>query len=53
MTDKLLKISNTHEGRDKFCKAAQYMIKIIISSSSNKDTVEWLTPIFSKILIHI
>lgn len=53
MTDKLLKISNTHDGRDKFCKAVQYMLKIVISSSSNKETVEWLTPVFSKVLIDI
>ena len=51
MTDKLLKISNTHDGRDKFCKAVQYMLKIIISSSTNKETIEWLTPVFSKFIL--
>ena len=46
--DQVIKLGNTHEGRDKFCKAMQYFLKIVISSSKSKETVDWLTPTFSK-----
>ena len=45
--DKIVKFQSTHEGRDKFNKAVQYLLKILISSSSNKDFINWLTPAFS------
>ena len=44
----IISLGNTHEGRDKFCKALQYMLKVVISSSTSKDLIERLTPSFSK-----
>lgn len=46
--NKLIKLGNSHEGRDKFLKGAQYLIKVLVSSSDNKDLKEYLTPSFSK-----
>lgn len=46
--NKIVKISNTHEGRDKFLKGAQYLIKVLVSSSDSKDFKDYLTPTFSK-----
>jgi hypothetical protein len=46
--DKLVYLSNTHEGRDKFNKAIQYLLKIILSTTDNKSVIERLTPLFSK-----
>ena len=46
--NKIIKLSNTHEGRDKFLKGVQYLIKILVSSSESKEFKEYLTPTFSK-----
>lgn len=44
----IISLGNSLEGRDKFLKALQFMLKIVISSSTSKDLIERLTPSFSK-----
>lgn len=46
--DKLCNLSNNLDGRDKLYKTIQYLLKIIITSSTNKESIEKLTTIFSK-----
>lgn len=46
---KLVSLSNTHEGRDKFLKTFQYLFKLIVSTTDNKETKDKLTPVFSKL----
>lgn len=48
--DKIVSISNTHEGRDKFCKAFQYLFKIILSNTNDKETINKIAPAFSIII---
>lgn len=46
--NKLCNLSNNLDGRDKLYKTIQYLLKIIITSSANKESIEKLTTIFSK-----
>ena len=51
--DKLCSLSNNLDGRDKLYKTTQYLLKIIITSSENKDLINKLTTIFSKYVYNI
>jgi len=46
--EKLSNLSNNLDGRDKLYKAIQYLLKIVLSTSSNKESIDKLTVIFSK-----
>lgn len=48
---KIATLSNTHEGRDKFNKSLQYLLKIILATSSNKELKDRITPLFSKFIL--
>lgn len=47
--DKIVKIGNTHEGRDKSLKLIQYLFKLHMASSGKKEVIDALSPAFSKI----
>jgi len=46
--EKLVKLSNSHEGRDKFLKFYQYLFQVITATTNSKETIEYLKPSLSK-----
>lgn len=46
--DKIVKLGNTTDGRDKSLKAVQYLFKIFITHSATKEGKDYFTPTFSK-----
>ena len=47
--EKLVKIGNTHDGRDKSLKFVQYLFKLHMVTSGKKEVIDSLSPAFSKI----